>query len=133
MGDGANFVRTLASLAGRGISPQVVDDQFGRLTFAEDLAAAIAHLVRRGAPHGTYNVTNDGPVVNRFEIARRTFELLDASGTVSPTTTEDYSRGKQVAPRPRHSTLPLDKIRAAGFSPPDADQKLVAYVRGLEG
>ncbi|KEP73911.1 dTDP-4-dehydrorhamnose reductase, partial [Microbacterium sp. SUBG005] len=33
IGDGNNFVRTMASLAERGIDPRVVDDQVGRLTF----------------------------------------------------------------------------------------------------
>ena len=49
VGEGGNFVRTMASLADRGISPAVVDDQIGRLTFAADLAAGIAHLLCRSA------------------------------------------------------------------------------------
>ena len=56
----APFVDTMASLAERGISPAVVDDQVGRLTFTEDLAAATDHLLRTGAPFGTYNCTSSG-------------------------------------------------------------------------
>ena len=53
IGDGSNFVRTMARLADDGVSPSVVDDQHGRLTFAEDLAAATLHLLRSEAPFGT--------------------------------------------------------------------------------
>jgi dTDP-4-dehydrorhamnose 3,5-epimerase len=44
VGDGKNFVRTMKGLAERGIKPSVVGDQFGRLTFTEDLAEGIKHL-----------------------------------------------------------------------------------------
>ena len=45
IGEGKNFVATMASLAERGIDPAVVADQHGRLTFADDLADALLHLV----------------------------------------------------------------------------------------
>src|SRR5690606_29877638 len=60
IGDGTNFVRTMASLADRGVNPSVVADQVGRLTFAADLAAGIVHLLDTRAPYGTYNLTSDG-------------------------------------------------------------------------
>ena len=60
VGDGSNFVRTMQSLAERGLEPQVVNDQIGRLTFTEDLAKATKHLLDTKAEYGTYNVTNDG-------------------------------------------------------------------------
>ncbi|HBX80620.1 MAG TPA: dTDP-4-dehydrorhamnose reductase [Propionibacteriaceae bacterium] len=129
VGDGANFVRTMASLAERGVRPAVVADQFGRLTFASDLAAAIKHLVETGAPFGTYNVTCDGPALTWHDIAQRVFDLTGhAASDVSPTTTEAYGAGKVLAPRPRHSTLTLDKIKAAGFTPPSTDNALTAYL-----
>ena len=45
IGDGRNFVRTMLSLAERGINPSVVNDQYGRLTFTSELARAIRHLI----------------------------------------------------------------------------------------
>src|SRR6187431_3385137 len=60
IGAGRNFVRTMASLADRGVSPEVVDDQFGRLTFTTEISRAILHLLDTGAPYGTYNLSNDG-------------------------------------------------------------------------
>ncbi len=47
VGEGKNFVRTMASLAGRGIDPTVVADQTGRLTFTDDIARGIRHLSPR--------------------------------------------------------------------------------------
>ena len=48
IGDGSNFVRTMASLAERGVEPSVVNDQIGRLSFTEDIAAGIRHLLAVG-------------------------------------------------------------------------------------
>ncbi|MGY5766697.1 SDR family oxidoreductase, partial [Brachybacterium sp. DNPG3] len=45
VGEGGNFVATMARLAEKGVDPSVVDDQVGRLTFADDLAAGIEHLL----------------------------------------------------------------------------------------
>ena len=60
IGDGHNFVRTMATLADRGVNPEVVDDQFGRLTFTAEISRAIVHLLEIDAPYGTYNLSNDG-------------------------------------------------------------------------
>ena len=122
----------MANLAARGVKPSVVSDQFGRLTFADDLAAAIVHLVRSGAPFGTYNVTNDGPVRSWADIAARVFELCGRDpADVLPVTAEQYGQGKQLAPRPQHSVLALDRLKATGFTPPDADERLVDHLAGL--
>ena len=59
IGDGNNFVRTMARLSDRCADPgdalsevTVVDDQVGRLTFTGDMADAILHLLgyRDGSP-----------------------------------------------------------------------------------
>jgi len=47
-------VRTMLSLADRGVDPSVVNDQWGRLTFTSELARAIRHLTESRAPYGTY-------------------------------------------------------------------------------
>ncbi len=131
VGEGQNFVRTMASLAERGVRPTVVDDQVGRLTFAADLAAGIAHLLRSRAPYGTYNLTNEGPPVSWAQIAARVFELTGHDpAAVSGVSTEEYFAGRSVAPRPLRSVLPLDRIRATGFRPRDADAALREYLAG---
>lgn len=129
IGEGRNFVATMARLADEGDSPRVVDDQHGRLTFATDLAAGIWHLVDNGAPPGIYNLTNSGPTTTWADVARRVFELRGRDpGDVTGCSTTDWAAGRPVAPRPRHSTLDLSKLGAAGFAPPPVDDRLVEYL-----
>ena len=129
VGDGANFVRTMASLAGRGIAPQVVDDQVGRLTFADEIARGIRHLVDTGAPFGTYNLSNAGEPASWAELAKRIFAAVGADpGAVTPVTTGQYFAGKQVSPRPLNSLLDLTRIEATGFAPLDQFEALDRYL-----
>ena len=130
IGDGKNFVRTMAGLAASGKSPSVVDDQFGRLTFTADLAAGIVHLLTTGAPSGTYNLTNDGPVASWCEIARAVFELSGRDPSdVTPISTADYTAGTATAPRPVNSALALAKLKATGFTPSPWPERLRDYLR----
>jgi dTDP-4-dehydrorhamnose 3,5-epimerase/reductase len=131
IGDGANFVRTMAGLADRGAEPGVVNDQHGRLTFANELARGIVHLLTVRAPYGTYNLTNGGPSMTWAEIARNVFTARGRTAdAVRDISTEEFAAGKQLAPRPRHSLLNLDKITATGFQPADAMVDLKAYLAG---
>ena len=131
IGEGANFVRTMASLAERGVQPAVVDDQIGRLSFTEDLAAGIRHLLASGAEYGVYNLTNDGAPVSWADVARTVYELTGHSGeSVTGVSTEEYFKGKEAAPRPKNSVLPLDKIKSTGFEPADGAVRLAAYLGG---
>jgi dTDP-4-dehydrorhamnose reductase len=130
IGEGNNFVRTMASLAERGIDPSVVNDQLGRLTFTQDLAAGILHLVSSKAPYGTYNLTNEGEPVTWAGIAQRVFALKghDAS-RVTGVTTQEYFTGKEgIALRPANSVLDLAKIEATGFSPTPWEDRLTQYL-----
>ncbi|GAB4012661.1 sugar nucleotide-binding protein [Nocardioides ultimimeridianus] len=132
IGDGSNFVRTMRRLAMDGVSPSVVDDQLGRLTFTDELARAIRHLVDGSAAYGTYNCTNAGEVRSWAAYARRVFELSGRSPEdVTPTTTEQYAAGRALAPRPAHSALDLSKLAATGFVSTDADTALAAYLSAL--
>lgn len=132
VGSGKNFVRTMASLADRGVSPSVIDDVHGRLTFASELARAIVHLVEMGA-EGTFHVSNAGPVMSWYDVATRVFELRGRSrDDVTPVTEAEFNAGKTgVAPRPAESAFSLAKLTATGFTPRDADECLVEYLEGL--
>ncbi len=133
IGDGHNFVRTMASLADRGVNPEVVDDQFGRLTFTDEISRAVLHLLQAKAPYGTYNLSNDGEPMTWAGIARAVFAARgrDAASIKSVTTVE-YGAGKSLAPRPRHSLLSLDKIISSGFQPADAMTQLPSYLSSLD-
>ncbi|MFJ6548399.1 MULTISPECIES: bifunctional dTDP-4-dehydrorhamnose 3,5-epimerase family protein/NAD(P)-dependent oxidoreductase [unclassified Microbacterium] len=131
IGDGGNFVRTMASLAERGIAPGVVSDQIGRLTFTEDIARAVIHLQEAGAPYGVYNVTGSGEPRSWADIARDVFRLRGSDpADVRDVTTAEYfaSATTPVAPRPHNSVLDLAKIEATGFRPADAGRSLEAYL-----
>jgi dTDP-4-dehydrorhamnose 3,5-epimerase/reductase len=132
IGAGHNFVRTMASLADRGVNPEVVDDQFGRLSFTAEISRAILHLLQVEAPYGTYNISNDGESTTWAEIARAVFEARGRdAASVRSVTTAEYATGKSLAPRPRHSVLSLDKIISSGFRPADAMTQLQAYLTSL--
>ena len=132
IGEGDNFVRTMAALASRGVAPSVVNDQIGRLSFAEDIAAGIRHLLETCAPYGTYNLTNDGEPGSWAEVAATVYRLVGADPVaVTGVSTAEYFASKpEAAPRPRNSVLDLAKIKAAGFAPRDASDALAAYLRG---
>lgn len=133
VGEGGNFVRTMARLADQGVSPRVVDDQHGRLTFAADVAGAVAHLLDVRPPSGVYHVSSAGPVRTWADAAREVFELRGRSGVdVVGVSTEEYvGAAEGISPRPRHSALSLAKIRATGFEPGDQSTQLREYLAGL--
>lgn len=134
IGDGKNFVRTMQSLADKGVSPSVVEDQVGRLTFTDELVRAIRHLLDSQAPYGTYNLSNGGPAMSWREIAQAVFERCGRSADdVSGTTTAAYAegvlaQGNPFAPRPLNSAMSLEKIRSTGFEPEDAVVALDRYL-----
>jgi dTDP-4-dehydrorhamnose 3,5-epimerase len=129
IGEGNNFVRTMASLAERGIEPSVVDDQIGRLSFTEDIAAGIRHLLESGAEYGVYNLSNDGEQQSWADIAADVYELSGKPReAVTGVSTEEYFKGKSVSPRPLNSALNLDKIKATGFTVPSAAERLSDYL-----
>lgn len=131
IGDGKNFVSTMASLAERGADPAVVDDQHGRLTFTDDIARGIRHLLETRAPYGVYNLTGAGDPTTWAEIARGVFRLMGHDPRrVRGVSTAEYfaSATTPVAPRPRNSVLDLAKIGATGFVAKDAWGSLARYV-----
>lgn len=130
IGEGNNFVRTMASLADRGIAPSVVNDQIGRLTFTDDLARGIKHLLGSGVEYGTYNLTNSGEPASWAEIAAQVFELTGHDrASVTGVSTADYYAGKEgIAPRPAWSVLDTSRIEATGFTAASWQEKLAQYV-----
>lgn len=131
IGAGHNFVRTMASLAERGVDPKVVDDQVGRLTFTDELARGIRHLLSSEAAYGVYNLTGSGEPAPWASIAGRVFALVGAAPErVTGVSTADYfaSAAGPVAPRPHWSVLDLAKITATGFTPRAWEDSLEAYL-----
>ena len=130
IGEGKNFVRTMLGLAEKNISPTVVSDQIGRLTFTSELVRIIDHLLTTQAPFGTYNATNDGPLASWADITRRIFNLAGRDDlTVTDTKTAEYFAGKEgIAPRPLGSNMSLDKLHSTGFISHDWTEDLRQYI-----
>lgn len=149
IGDGHNFVKTMAALSDRVADPSdsldaitVVDDQSGRLTFTDQMAKGIFHLLgyrdgsmpTKPAPYGTYDLAGSGNTRSWFQIATKVFELRNGNAdAVRPVSTEKYyaNAASPIAPRPRFSTLSLGKIVNAGFTPRDWESQLEEYVGTL--
>ncbi|MCA9326609.1 NAD(P)-dependent oxidoreductase [Candidatus Saccharibacteria bacterium] len=131
IGEGKNFVRTMLDLAGRGISPTVVGDQIGRLTFTSELVRIIDHLLTSDAKYGTYNATNSGQPASWADITRQIFTLGGFPDlTVTDTTTAEYFAGKEgIAPRPLGSIMSLDKLATTGFQSRDWQDDLKEYIK----
>lgn len=135
VGGGHNFIKTFYNLAkDKEKVRQVVNDQFGRLTFAEDLAVAIARLIDTDQPYGVYNVSNGGPVVSWADIAKSVYKLVGADpNLIVGISTEEYFKGKEfIANRPKNSDFNLSRIEATGFKPRDWREAENKYIQELK-
>jgi dTDP-4-dehydrorhamnose reductase len=105
-----NFVATMLRLAKRRCVINVVADQMGCPTVADDLASATVAALRAGAS-GLLHLTNTG-ATTWFELARRAVEIagLDA-GVVHRCATSEYPLR---APRPSYSVLGSERLSALG-------------------
>ena len=130
IGEGKNFVRTMIGLGQKDVSPTVVADQFGRLTFTSELVRGIDHLLTTLSPFGTYDISNGGGTASWADITREIFKLANFNLQVTDTTTAEYFASKpDVAPRPLSSVLDLAKLQATGFKSRDWDEDLQLYIK----
>ena len=111
-----DFVSTMLSLEERGRPDgtiNVVADQHGNPTFADDLADALWELALRPVA-GTFHVTGTG-ATTWHGLAAETFALAGADpARVRPCTSAEFPR---PAPRPAWSVLDGNDWRDAGFTP----------------
>lgn len=129
IGEGKNFVTRMLELAQQGSSAEAPNDQFGRLTFTQDMAGAIFHLLDQQAAYGTYNMTSDGPVVSWYDLAVAVYETAGKDkGLVSANSVEQYAREHHAALRPHHCALNLDKLKSTGYQPLQWQEALSQYL-----
>ncbi len=104
-----NFASWIVDEVKAGHPIRMVTDQVGSPTLADDLAAAVHDLWRRGAT-GVYNVAGREPI-SRHEFAIRTCEVFGLDKTlVTPVRTGEL---KQRAQRPENSSLDVSKVEGA--------------------
>jgi len=98
---GNNFPAKILQAAAQYGRLRVVCDEISSPTYAPDLAAAIARLIRTGV-YGIYHFTNEG-CCSRYEFARRVLELAGRTDVpVEPITSDQYPRASRV---PLHCVL----------------------------
>jgi dTDP-4-dehydrorhamnose reductase len=90
---GKNFVETMLKLSGEVDAVKVVDDQFGKPTYATDLARKTVEIV--GMKPGIYHLTNEG-VCSWYEFASAIIP------NAVPCSSEEFVR---KAKRPEYSIL----------------------------
>jgi dTDP-4-dehydrorhamnose reductase len=110
--EGKNFPRAILARAQAGEPLQVVDDQTGRPTYAEDLAVALFALGglgggRRPAESGIYHAANQG-VCSWFQFAKHVLAAFGLERTeVAPMASSALAR---PARRPAYSALDCTKL-----------------------
>ncbi len=134
-GRGRNFLAAILAQAeacrrGEASGPlRVVDDQRGRPTYAEDLAAGLRGLLERGA-RGLYHLAGGGEATTWWELARA---CLDAGGfedlVVDRVRTEELNL---PAARPAWSVLDGSKAEARGVRLRSWRDALAAYLEAPE-
>ena len=102
---GNNFVYTMMRLAANNESINVVNDQRGNPTNANDLAYHILKLINT-KEYGVYHCTGDGEC-SWYDFAKKIIELSGENCIVNPCTSEEFEKAakKQVAKRPEYSSL----------------------------
>lgn len=130
IGQGHNFINIMKSLAEKGVSPSVVDDQFGRLTFTEDIADGVKFLLEtRDCSEPTTLQTTVMLLTGTKSLNWYLKNQDDIKMTFRRIPTEEYFQGKDfIAPRPKNSQLNLTKIKSLGFKPADWHDKLDQYL-----
>lgn len=104
---GKNFVKTMLSLYATKEELNIVADQFGQPTNANDLAEAIMKIIKsEKIIPGIFNFSNLGRI-SWFDFAEKIAELSDTKIKLNAIETSQYPT---PAKRPKNSVLDLDKI-----------------------
>jgi dTDP-4-dehydrorhamnose reductase len=101
---GKNFVKTIVAKALSNQSVSIVDDQFGSPTFAGDLAAGIASIIKVKPEYGIYHFSNSGKI-SWFDFGRAIYEELGTDVALVTSRKTDATELK----RPVDSTLDTKK------------------------
>lgn len=107
---GNNFLKTILRLAAERPEINVVNDQIGTPTYAEDLARAIVKMMEndeRAEYEGIYHYSNDG-VCSWYDFATEIVKRSGLDCKVNPVTTAEYPTRTK---RPAYSVLDKTKIK----------------------
>ena len=112
---GNNFVDTILRLGNEREEIDIVFDQLGNPTYANDLAMAILQIISNEQFYSVnretqiFHYSNKGSC-NWYDFAKEIIELASINCTLKPITTENY---KTIAMRPKNTLMNKDKISKA--------------------
>lgn len=129
-GDGNNFVRTMLKLGKSKDEINVVSDQHGSPTYAEDLAQIIKEAIEKKIPYGVYHATNEG-FTTWYDFTKTIFDKVGITCKVNPVTTEEYIKMMDIeqAKRPENSQLSKEKLKSVGIKIPTWENALDRYLK----
>jgi dTDP-4-dehydrorhamnose reductase len=122
--EGPNFVKTIMRVAQERPVLEVVDDQRGCPTYAEDLAQALSQLALSDL-RGICHVTNSGHC-SWYEFAQAIVRLTGAAAAVRPISTAQAAR---LAKRPPYSVLSHERFATQYSSLPEWQDALARFLR----
>ena len=104
---GSNFVKTMLRLGQDREELQVVNDQWGSPTFADNVVANSLALLE-GEAAGTYHITSKG-MITWYDLASAIFEIMEMDVDLEPVTSDVFPT---EAERPHFSKLSTQKLEA---------------------
>ena len=109
---GNNFVDTILKLIQKGVDLNIVSDQIGTPTYANDLGKAILSIIESKKFNATeqesqiYHYSNEGSC-NWYDFAREIVNISGAKCIINPIKSKDYPT---AAKRPKYALLSKKKI-----------------------
>lgn len=119
---GNNFVKTMLKLGRERDKVEVVNDQHGSPTFAENVVTNCLKLLDMGFT-GTFHITSKG-LITWYDFARSLFSISGMDVNLIPVSSEAFST---KAKRPYFSKLSTEKLASVSGS------EIVDWEEGLEG
>jgi dTDP-4-dehydrorhamnose reductase len=103
-----NFVKTIIELMKKNASINVVNDQIGSPTYANDLALVIIEIINNyKMESGLFHYSNEGEI-SWFEFARSIKKLYDLDCEIIGVSSDEFNT---KAKRPKYSLLDKTKIK----------------------
>lgn len=132
-GAGKHFPRTVLGMLAKNGTMDVVTDEVGNPTYADDLAGALIELIGQ-RPNGVFHLVNEG-AVSRYDLARAVamHAGLDPE-SIRPTTAEAFQKVYPLpATRPSDSGLINQRAADLGVRLAPWDDALARYIPQLAG
>ncbi len=104
-----NFVKKILTKAKNQSKLEVVNDHFGKPTYAKDLAKMTRKIIEEMKPCGIYHITNETPAggITWYEFAKKAVELKGLKTKVVPAAAKEFP---QAAKRPQYAALINTKL-----------------------